>query len=227
MSDPADFSALAFALSSTSIAVLLAGRDGETGSSPPGPLNNIPGTSEEDLIRRLRKDDHSAFEIIYRALHPRLIAIAQSYIHSKDIAEELAQDVLLLMWDRRHKWQDTDSIVVYLYATVRNRALKHRRHEGVTDRAAYQARHTGESLGTAGHIESPEALVERENLVEAVASALTSLPDNQQTAFTLRWIHQLDYDAVASIMGISPSAARVHVSRARAILVSIVAGQIK
>ncbi len=187
------------------------------------PLDAVPGTSESDLIRLLNIDDHTAFETIYRVLHPRLLAIATRYVHSVPVAEELVQDALLLVWDRRHQWKPTDSLVVYLYATVRNRALKHRRHERVIGRVATIARSEGQPLGAGNFIERPDIIVEREDLLAAVRRVLHSLPEVQQTAFTFRWIHHLSYDDIAEIMGISVVSARKHVSRARTALISVIA----
>ncbi|HXC25371.1 MAG TPA: sigma-70 family RNA polymerase sigma factor [Gemmatimonadaceae bacterium] len=200
-------------------ALLCADADGGRGS---GPLAELGGTTERELIARLRQGDHDAFAMIYRVFHPRLVAIAEGYVHSAAVAEDLAQDTLLISWDRREQWRDDDSLITYLYATVRNRALKHLRHERVVGRVGDTAIAEGHVLGSAEQHESVADAVESADLQTIVMRAVDRLPAMQRTAFLLRWVHQLEYEEIATIMGIASTAARKHVSRARATLVPIV-----
>lgn len=207
---------------SLAYALLCAGPDVDGGGGRGSPLSELPGVTERELIVRLRRGDEAAFAMLYRTLHPRLVALAEGYTRSAGVAEELAQDTLLIAWDRREQWQDDDRLIVYLYATVRNRALKHLRHERVVARTEAAAEDTGHAIGSGEPEESPADTVEREDLEAAVQRAVDRLPDMQRTAFTLRWIHQLDYDEIAAIMGITATSARKHVSRARAAMIPIV-----
>lgn len=202
-------------------AVLCAEPNAGAGGRPSAPISELGGVGECELIVRLRESDVTAFETIYHVFHPRLLAIATGYVHSAAIAEELAQDTLLMLWDRRAQWRDEDGLVIYLYATVRNRALKHLRHEGIVGRVGVAAAAQGVNLGGAEPALRADDVVERADLVDAVTRALHRLPEMQRAAFELRWIHQLSYDDVARIMGISAAAARQHVSRARATLIPI------
>lgn len=206
-------------------ALLCAEADGGHSSGVSGPLAELGETTERELIVRLRHDDQGAFAAIYHVFHPRLIAIAESYVHSGAVAEELAQDTLLIVWDRRHQWGDDDSLVTYLYATVRNRALKYLRHQRVVGRVEDAAASEGHVFGASEYAEHPESaadLVESADLQAIVMHAVNRLPPMQRTAFLLRWVHQLNYDEIANIMEIAPTAARKHVSRARGILVPLV-----
>lgn len=225
MSQPAD-------VSFVPVLIMLASmlNDHEDCESPTpgrkGPLDTVPGTSERELIQRLQADDDTAFEIIYRSLHPRLLAIAKAYVYSSEIAEDIAQDALVMVWNRRAMWSETDSLVIYLDVTVRNRARMHLRHEGVIGRLRVAARAEEAVIGTAGYVESAETVVERQDLLEIVKRAMQNLPDAQRTAFTLRWIHQLDYEEVGRAMGTSTATARKLVSRARSAIVALVTDNI-
>jgi len=202
-------------------AVLCAEPDAGTGGRPSSPVTELGGVGEREVIERLRNGDVSAFELVYRVFHPRLLAIATGYVGSAAIAEELAQDTLLMVWERRDRWRAEDGLTVYLYATVRNRALKHLRHERIVGRVGVDATAQGVNLGGAEPTRAADDLVERADLVDAVTRALHRLPEMQRMAFELRWIHQLSYDEVARIMEISVASARQHVSRARATLIPI------
>ncbi len=185
------------------------------------PLADLPDTVRHALIGQLRNGDHTAFDTVYCAFYPRLLAIATGYVRSMAIAEEIAQDTLMMVWERRTQWKDNDSLVIYLYATTRNRSLKHLRHEGIIGRVEAAAIAEENNLGSGTTPESADTTTERADLHATLTRALNRLPEMQRTAFTLRWIHQLSYDEVAETMGVSLVSARKHVARARATLMEI------
>jgi RNA polymerase sigma-70 factor (ECF subfamily) len=175
------------------------------------------GESEQSLIQRLRANDEPAYEQIYRVLRPRLVAIACEYV-PMSVAEEIAQDVLALVWERRSTWPPARGLATYLYAAARNRAKDDLRHQGVVGRVAAVVTVTPSEHDIPGAGRppgAPDAMVERAELGHAFVSALQRLPEGTRTAFTLRWVHQLGYPEVAEVMGISEGAARKQVSRAR------------
>lgn len=185
------------------------------------PLADFPESVRHALIGQLHSGNHTAFDTIYRAFYPRLLAIANGYVRSLAIAEEIVQDTLMMVWERRTQWKDNDSLVVYLYATARNRSLKHLRHEGIIGRVEAAAIAEENNLGGGATPESVDTTTERADLHATLTRALDRLPEMQRIAFTLRWIHQLSYDEVAGTMDISLVAARKHVARARATLMEI------
>src|SRR6266516_1446605 len=53
---------------------------------------------------RIRAGDMDAFEMLYRGYWQRLYAFAFRYVHSKEDAEEVAQDVFFRIWRGRVDW---------------------------------------------------------------------------------------------------------------------------
>jgi hypothetical protein len=53
---------------------------------------------------RIRAGDMDAFEALYRTYWQRLYAFAFRYVHSKEDAEEVAQDVFFRIWRGRADW---------------------------------------------------------------------------------------------------------------------------
>lgn len=177
---------------------------------------------EAELIARLRADDESVYQHVYAMLAPRLIAIAEGYVPAA-VAEEVMQDALLELWANRSSWPAERGISVYLYTVVRHRAIDQARRLGMIGRVAATAGvvQPDAPLGGSMPPERPDERIERHDLAASIARALALLPDRPRTAFTLRWIHQLSYADVATIMGISDVAARKHVSRARETLMDV------
>lgn len=191
-----------------------------------GPAPQVPyllGMPEHEFVSRLREGDESAFTTMYRSFFPRLVAVATGYV-AEAIAEDLAQDVLLYVWDNRADWKVETGVGTYLYASVRNRALNHLRHEGVVGRLERSVLPDDPSEKPPGMGDSPVASdvrLEMEDVRALVDAALARMADGPRTAFLLRWMHDLSYPEIAKIMSTSEASVRQQVARARRVVVPV------
>ena len=92
---------------------------------------------ESNLIARIRRGDESAFESLYLAHHDELWRFAYTHVRSRDVAEELVQDVFLAVWGTRATWEVKTRVRAWLYASVRHLALNHLRHERVSNQRKF------------------------------------------------------------------------------------------
>lgn len=211
----------------TVVAALLFSAPGDPGPARGSVAEDVLGAPDALVLDALANSDDAMFARLYAAFRPRLVAIATAYVGDA-VAEELAQDVLLYVWDQRATWAPQHGIAVYLYAAVRNRALKQLKRQGVAGRLERTVSPSESDVIGMGVAEPrPDERVEQDDLLARVEAMLARLPELGRTAFTLRWIHQLSYAEIAEIMGLREPAVRKHVSRAREALISVLrdAGQ--
>jgi RNA polymerase sigma-70 factor (ECF subfamily) len=76
-----------------------------------------------ELQIRIAREDESAFTQLYLHFGKKLILFAVSLVRSKEIAEELVEDVFVKLWASRRSIADIENITVYLYVAVKNKAL--------------------------------------------------------------------------------------------------------
>lgn len=55
----------------------------------------MTAADEEMVLERLRAGDEAAFSTLVERYHPTLVRLAQSYVGSRAVAEEVAQDTWL------------------------------------------------------------------------------------------------------------------------------------
>jgi RNA polymerase sigma-70 factor (ECF subfamily) len=187
---------------------------------------------EASLVARIRAGDESAFQALYLRHHDGLWRFAYAYVRSRDVAEELVQDVFLSLWDTRASWEVTTRARAWLFAAVRHLALNHLRHERVVARAhgdggtAGGAGRASDAHGDAAHsrIESStmgapptgqHEAVEAQELDDAIARAIAELPERRRIAMTLRWKEDMSSLEIATVLGTTPEAVRVLLTRAR------------
>lgn len=183
-----------------------------------------PPCTDKELVARVRSGDERACEVLYLAFHDPLWRYAFGYVRSSAVAEEIVQDVFLAVWRDRAEWEVSTSVRAWLYGATRNHALNHLRHERVVARLT-DAATTEQNEGTTGDHATPLAmgappadaqqLVEAHDLDDAVDHALSELPARRRLAMTLRWKHDLGPTEIAQVLGVTPEAVRVLLTRAR------------
>jgi RNA polymerase sigma-70 factor (ECF subfamily) len=113
-----------------------------------------------------------------------------------EVAHDVVQDVFVSVWLARATWQAPAGSLAYLYRAVRNRALKRIRHEGVVQR-------TQSALAVLPASVASDQGVDALEFDAALSAALAELPERRRTAFLLRAVDELGYDAIGSVLGIS------------------------
>lgn len=174
--------------------------------------------NESDLVPRIRRGDETAFELLYLAHHDELWRFAFTYVRSRDVAEELVQDVFLAVWGTRATWEVNTRVRAWLYASVRHLALNYLRHERVVARTTGANAHAPPG---AGPTMDQQLALEAEEIDRAVGHAIAELPERRRIAMTLRWKHEMSSLEIARVLGTTPEAVRTLLSRARADLVSL------
>jgi RNA polymerase sigma-70 factor (family 1) len=75
------------------------------------------------LQQRIAKSDETAFTQLYLQFSKKLQQFAISLVRSKEISEELVEDVFVKIWANRSHITEIDNLTVYLYVAVKNKAL--------------------------------------------------------------------------------------------------------
>ncbi len=154
-------------------------------------------SDDRALLAGLRAGDQTAFDAIFRTHYAHLVAFAQSLLHDRGSAEDVAQDVMLELWRRRAELVIQESLRAYLLRATRNRALNQLRHANVERRAEPML------IGEASIDAAGAAGVVASELRAAIVSAVTELPPGCREVFELSRTHGLRYAEIAATLGIS------------------------
>lgn len=168
--------------------------------------------SDRILFERMRSGDGAAFEALFRNHAAALVSFARSYVDSREVAEELVQDLFCRVWDNRFESTVPDSVRGYLFAALRNRSLNHLRREQVSLDFVERS-----SKVVPASPAADEALLAAD-LRDALAAAVKGMPARCREVFTLARHQGMSYAEIADILGISKKTVEIHMSRALAIL---------
>lgn len=127
-------------------------------------------------------------------------------------AEDVVQETMIKIWNRRDQWDEIESIEAFSLTICRNLALdKMRKTEGQNqslDEVAVDAPDRSYSS-------NPEEQAMQQDRIELIRQLIGQLPEKQRTAMQLRDFEGKSYKEIAAIMGISEEQVKVNIFRAR------------
>jgi RNA polymerase sigma-70 factor, ECF subfamily len=165
---------------------------------PPIKPLSVSQDSDLELVERLRSGDTTALDELLRLYWPSLVRYAERLLGNPDAAEDVAQQVFLQLWQRRADWQVGGSVRTYLYRLAHHRAIDEQRRQAVRQRWDKIFHRQERSRPV-----TPEQVAQGNELDAAVHAAIASLPERRREVFELVRFHDLSYQEVGEIMGIS------------------------
>jgi RNA polymerase sigma-70 factor (ECF subfamily) len=183
------------------------------------------GVSDDDLVRRLRAGDESAFAEAVNTYHSSMVRLAQTFVSSRAVAEEVAQDTWLAVLKGIDHFEGRSSLKTWIFRILANRARSTGVHEqrttpvDLTDEATVDSRR----FDAVGAWSDPPAhwsdeVVDRLSsgpLVAQVRAGISELPEGQRAVVTLRDLDGLSSKDVCDVLGISQANQRVLLHRGR------------
>jgi RNA polymerase sigma-70 factor (ECF subfamily) len=158
---------------------------------------------EQEWIERIREGDATAFSEMVTAYYSGLFDYAYGLTGSPQAAEDLIQDVLLAIWERRSAWRPSHSVKAYLFGAVRNRAHNFRR----------------DKKPSASEIDlpdedDPDATLRFHDLFADYRAAVAGMPERRRQVFRLSRLYGLTYEEIGEVLGISVNTVRSQISEA-------------
>jgi len=77
----------------------------------------------------LGRADHDSFDALFPILSPQLVAFFRRRGHGKDIAEDLAQEVMLTVYRKAGQLRDHKLFRAWLFKVARHAACRHYAHQ--------------------------------------------------------------------------------------------------
>ena len=172
--------------------------------------------SDVSLMAKVAQGDHAAFEELVTRHQYAVVGTVAKMLGNPSEAEDIAQQVFLRLWKSASRYKPTAKFTTYLFTITRNLVFnetrrKSRRGEQSLDE---QTEDWHQQFQEEGHNRPDEQVLQAE-LQGAVDQAIRGLPDKQRMAVVLRRYEKMPYEEIASVLGISVSAVKSQLFRAR------------
>ena len=188
--------------------------------------------SELALLDGLRAGDEAAFSALVNRHGGAMLRVAQLYVRSRAVAEEVVQDAWIGVLKGSAAFEGRSSLKTWIFRIVANKAKTRAAKEGrsipfsalaARERAVEPERFRGPNDRYPGHWASPpsswagvpeEQLLASETLA-LVENAIGDLPPAQAIVITMRDVEGFDAGDVCDTLKISEANQRVLLHRAR------------
>ena len=142
-------------------------------------------------------------------LKNRLFRIALSMLKSSEEAEDMLQEVMLKLWDKREKLTTCSSVEAFAVTITKNHCIDKLRCKKYKEQLDVE-----EMELDSGSLTPYESLELSENM-KVMLNVFQTLPKQQRLLITLRDVEGYSYEEIAAQTGISGNNIRVGLSRAR------------
>jgi RNA polymerase sigma-70 factor (family 1) len=147
-----------------------------------------------------------AYKELFKCLFPALFGFSYSFLKSRELAEEVANDVMITLWKNRKALLTIRNIKVYAFVLARNRALNVLNKDKKNQMMAIEDLEVDLVLNDL----NPEQSLINGELKEKLQYAINSLPKQCKMVFKLIKEDGCSYKEAASILNISIKTVDAH-----------------
>ena len=182
--------------------------------TPAGPTSSDPQVPEElaELVAAARDGSREAFDELVRVTSRDTYTLAFRLVGNEEDARDVVQEAYLRAYKGIGKFRGDAQFSTWLYRITANCANTHlskrRRHvhDELTDDSPY---------ADTNPERDPQATLLASSLRDRLTGALDELPPKLRAVVVLRDVYDLPHEAIANELGISETAAKVRLHRAR------------
>jgi RNA polymerase sigma-70 factor (ECF subfamily) len=171
----------------------------------------MPGELD-GLVERAQRGDREAFDELVRQTYAGTWTLAVRLTANEEDARDVVQEAYLRAWRSIGRFRGDAQLTTWLYRITANcastqmgKGAKHR-HDELDDEVL---------LVDLSPQADPAGRAEQSAVRSDLVDAIDALPDGLRAVVVLRDVYDLPHEAIASELGISETAAKVRLHRAR------------
>lgn len=175
--------------------------------NPPSPCTVRTASTDHELLAAIRKDDENAFSELFKRYWRKAYNMAYSRVRSKEVTEEIIQDLFVTLWDKRASLS-ISNMSSYLFIAIKNKALNfieaqivHQKYWDYQKKFILQQEH------------ATEKTVEFNELMGAIEEGMGCLPEKSKKVFRLNRLEGHTISETADLLKLSKKAIQYHLTR--------------
>jgi len=175
------------------------------------------------LVRRAKKGDYRAFDLLVLKYQSRVIATAFKFVKERQLAEDIAQEAFIKSYKSIDSFREESSFYTWIYRITVNTAKNYlvsskRRDEVAISNLSQDNSFYPEKLD----VDSPQEILKASELRDLIFETLSSLGEETRTALSLREFDGLSYEQIAEIVQCPVGTVRSRIFRGREVIEEVV-----
>lgn len=185
------------------------------------PDERLKTFGDEQLMKELAAGNHEAFEEILRRYETQVITYCYTWMRNRDSAEDLAQETFLRVFRNAARYMPVAKFTTWLYKIATNLCINESKKGQIRSSRSLDEPAGSDPDGTriierlANKGNAPLTEAEKHEAQSLIERAIAHLPDDQRTTLVMVEYHHMPYQEIAEILGVTVSAIKMRVKRAR------------
>ncbi len=174
--------------------------------------------SDNQLVSRVQKGDRRAFDLLVLKYQHRILSLVGRFISDYAEAQDVTQEAFIKAYKALPSFRGDSAFYTWMYRiavnTAKNHLISRGRKTPTQDIDLDDAEFfTGEAAMK--ETDTPDGLLQRDQLRDVVFDAIEQLPDELRRAVTLRELEGMSYEEIAEAMECPIGTVRSRIFRAR------------
>lgn len=175
--------------------------------------------SDDSILQQLAADDPRAIDRLYQLYYKRLFFAIRKLVQNDQDTASILNDLLVVIWEKRHTLRLRKPLLYYLYRAARNRALNALRPKTGIREVPLETETNYPALEDAGHF--ADYPLHEADIMRMWHVAEKLMPYKVREAFVLSRHDGLTPEEIAKTMNISVSGARKNLARAWKLIAAV------
>jgi RNA polymerase sigma-70 factor (ECF subfamily) len=178
----------------------------------------VKKTDDQRLVDRVKEGDKKAFDVLVLKYQHKIVKLVMRYIRDPVEALDVSQEAFIKAYRALPKFRGDSAFYTWLYRIAINTAKNH-----IVSMNRKPLDYDLDSQNSEGYDvppklrddDSPDKILQREELRQALEGAIDALPEELRVAIVLREIEGMSYEEIAEAMECPVGTVRSRIFRAR------------
>lgn len=163
---------------------------------------------DRELLLEIADSNVAALEKLMMKYEERVFQFLLKLLNSRELAEEVAQDVFIKVWEKRETLRDIDSVAAWMYTVGRNQAFNVLKQ--IANRHVREESFSQESVMV---VDGLEEIITKE-YQDRMRELVDQLPPKRREIFRLKIDYGLSNEEIANKLEISTNTVKNQLSKA-------------
>ncbi|WP_189388056.1 RNA polymerase sigma factor RpoE [Bacterioplanes sanyensis] len=174
--------------------------------------------TDKQLVARVQRGDKRAFDLLVMKYQHKILALVGRFVSDHAEAQDVTQEAFIKAYRALPGFRGDSQFYTWLYRiavnTAKNFLVSRGRKTPTQDIELEDASFFADE-DRMKEVDTPDALLQREQLRDVVFTAIAELPEELKVAVTLREMDGLSYEEIAEVMDCPIGTVRSRIFRAR------------
>lgn len=158
---------------------------------------------------RRNQEEKENFDELFGTYLDRVYNYIRSITKSHYLAEEVSQEVFIVLWKKRDELDHVQNMDQYIFRIAHNLAINQLKKAALDSTKATEFYNRSRKEGN-----PVLEQINQRTLLDLVEKAIATLPPQPQKIYSLSRKQQMNFDQIAETMGLSRNTVKNHLSRA-------------